>query len=40
MCKNSTCNWKFAIEAFLEGYHVSETHPQALSIYWGYKLPI
>ena len=24
------CNWKFAIEAFLEGYHVSETHPQAL----------
>lgn len=38
------CNWKFAIEAFLEGYHVGETHPQALPYtgdincqydYWG-----
>ena len=38
------CNWKFAVEAFLEGYHVKETHPQALPYtgdtncqydYWG-----
>tara|TARA_B100001996_G_scaffold382770_1_gene375629 strand:- start:1557 stop:2927 length:1371 start_codon:yes stop_codon:yes gene_type:complete len=28
------CNWKFAMEAFLEGYHVATTHPQSL-IYTG-----
>ena len=28
------CNWKFAMEAFLEGYHVASTHPQSL-IYTG-----
>ena len=25
------CNWKVAMEAFLESYHVVQTHPQALS---------
>jgi nitrite reductase/ring-hydroxylating ferredoxin subunit len=25
------CNWKAGIEAFLEGYHVAEVHPQALA---------
>lgn len=24
------CNWKVGLEAFLEGYHVAEVHPQAL----------
>ncbi len=24
------CNWKVALEAFLEAYHVVQTHPQAL----------
>jgi len=28
------CNWKIAIEAFTEGYHVSATHPQAV-VYVG-----
>ena len=23
-----TCNWKIALEAFMEGYHVDATHPQ------------
>lgn len=27
------CNWKVALEAFSEGYHVSTTHPQLLSTY-------
>jgi phenylpropionate dioxygenase-like ring-hydroxylating dioxygenase large terminal subunit len=26
------CNWKVAIEAFMEGYHVAGTHPQLLPI--------
>ena len=25
--KHLPCNWKFAVEAFLEAYHVIETHP-------------
>ncbi len=25
------CNWKLAMEAFMEGYHVMQTHPQLLS---------
>jgi phenylpropionate dioxygenase-like ring-hydroxylating dioxygenase large terminal subunit len=25
------CNWKVAVEAFFEGYHVAATHPQLLS---------
>lgn len=25
------CNWKIALDAFLEGYHVHSTHPQALA---------
>lgn len=25
--KHLPCNWKFAVEAFLEAYHVLETHP-------------
>lgn len=28
--KTINSNWKVAIEAFLEGYHVVQTHPQAL----------
>lgn len=27
------CNWKAAIEAFAEGYHVAATHPQLLPIF-------
>lgn len=26
------CNWKVALEAFMEGYHVAATHPQLLPI--------
>jgi len=26
------CNWKVAMEAFMEGYHVATTHPQILTI--------
>ncbi len=26
------CNWKVALEAFVEGYHVAATHPQLLDI--------
>jgi phenylpropionate dioxygenase-like ring-hydroxylating dioxygenase large terminal subunit len=29
--KKVRCNWKTLIEAFLEAYHVLETHPQALA---------
>ena len=29
--KTINANWKVAIEAFLEGYHLVQTHPQALS---------
>jgi phenylpropionate dioxygenase-like ring-hydroxylating dioxygenase large terminal subunit len=25
------CNWKLAMEAFMEGYHVMQTHPQLLA---------
>lgn len=28
------CNWKVAIEAFIEAYHIAATHPQSLS-YFG-----
>lgn len=28
--KPINCNWKVALEAFLEAYHVIETHPQAI----------
>jgi phenylpropionate dioxygenase-like ring-hydroxylating dioxygenase large terminal subunit len=28
--KELNCNWKIASEAFLEGYHVMETHPQLM----------
>ncbi len=31
MSKELPCNWKTAQEAFLESYHVLETHPQLLS---------
>jgi phenylpropionate dioxygenase-like ring-hydroxylating dioxygenase large terminal subunit len=27
------CNWKVALEAFLEGYHVAETHPQVVGFF-------
>lgn len=30
------CNWKTAIEAFNEGYHVAATHPQLLRYYDGH----
>lgn len=30
VAKVIACNWKVGIEAFLEGYHVAEVHPQAL----------
>ncbi|CAH2917475.1 MAG: Rieske (2Fe-2S) domain protein [uncultured Paraburkholderia sp.] len=26
------CNWKVALEAFNEGYHVAATHPQLLDV--------
>ncbi|TAL00020.1 MAG: aromatic ring-hydroxylating dioxygenase subunit alpha [Rhodospirillaceae bacterium] len=26
------CNWKVALEAFMEGYHVATTHPQLLPV--------
>lgn len=26
------CNWKVALEAFMEGYHVAATHPQLLAV--------
>lgn len=29
--KKINANWKVAMEAFLEGYHLMQTHPQALS---------
>jgi len=31
LVKELDCNWKLAIEAFIEGYHTLETHPQLLS---------
>lgn len=30
VAKVINCNWKVGLEAFLEGYHVAEVHPQAL----------
>lgn len=30
------CNWKTAIEAFNEGYHVAQTHPQLLNYFDDY----
>jgi phenylpropionate dioxygenase-like ring-hydroxylating dioxygenase large terminal subunit len=29
--KELPCNWKAAVEAFVEGYHILETHPQLLA---------
>jgi len=29
---NFDCNWKVAIEAFIEAYHVEGTHPQLMSV--------
>lgn len=29
--KPLNCNWKLALEAFIESFHVSDTHPQAAS---------
>ncbi|MFZ4122724.1 MAG: aromatic ring-hydroxylating oxygenase subunit alpha [Caulobacterales bacterium] len=29
--KPINCNWKLALEAFIESFHVSDTHPQAAS---------
>ena len=29
--KELFCNWKAALEAFLENYHTQETHPQLLA---------
>lgn len=31
LVKELDCNWKLAVEAFIEGYHTLETHPQLLS---------
>ena len=31
MSKELPCNWKTAMEAFLESYHVYETHPQLMT---------
>lgn len=31
MAKELPCNWKTAMEAFLESYHVYETHPQLMT---------
>jgi nitrite reductase/ring-hydroxylating ferredoxin subunit len=31
LVKELDCNWKLALEAFIEGYHTLETHPQLLS---------
>uniref|UniRef100_UPI0037532D6D aromatic ring-hydroxylating oxygenase subunit alpha n=1 Tax=Sphingomonas sp. TaxID=28214 RepID=UPI0037532D6D len=31
VAKVIACNWKVGLEAFLEGYHVAEVHPQALA---------
>lgn len=33
--KELYCNWKAAIEAFLEGYHIFETHPQINKGSWA-----
>ena len=35
------CNWKTAIEAFMEPYHVAGTHPQLLKYgqYYAYSKP-
>ena len=31
VAKELSCNWKTALEAFIESYHVLETHPQILT---------
>jgi phenylpropionate dioxygenase-like ring-hydroxylating dioxygenase large terminal subunit len=33
VAKIMPCNWKLAMEAFVEAYHVSSAHPQVLSYY-------
>ena len=33
VAKIMPCNWKLAMEAFVESYHVSSAHPQVLSYY-------
>ena len=33
VAKVMPCNWKFAMEAFIEAYHVASAHPQVLGYY-------
>ena len=33
VAKVMPCNWKLAMEAFIESYHVSQAHPQVLGYY-------
>lgn len=33
VAKRIRCNWKVAMEAFMESYHVIATHPQILSVF-------
>ena len=33
VAKIMPCNWKLAMEAFVEAYHVASAHPQVLGYY-------